>query len=647
MLPPIDARPHHDGSPLYVSTQEPALGDAVRVRLRVPHRYGAVAAVKTRSNPNHEPRFTPAVIVHHDDEATWWEAELLIENPIHGYRFIITRASGETHFLSQLGLSDIETRDDDDFRLVTFAAPPAWGAEAVMYQVFPDRFARSSAADDRELPDWAEPADWHDEPIYQGPSTPRQFYGGDLDGIAQHLDHLERLGATVLYLTPVFPGRSNHRYDAHSFDHVDPLLGGDEALVRLVAAAHERGIKVMGDLTLNHSGDAHEWFVAARASAEAPERAFYYLDDDGGYVSWLGVESLPKLNWASDELRRRFIDGPDSVVGRWLQQPYGLDGWRIDVANMTGRLDDHDLNAEVRQLTQATMRAVNPDTLLLAESTNDAQSDMQGDGWHGAMTYASFTRPVWAWLSEPGPISWFFGLPYPVMPQYTGRQVADANTRFTAAMPWRARLNSMNALDTHDTSRFATRARPGAVPVALGLSLALPGIPVVFAGDEFGFTGENGEHSRTPIPWDRVDDFAPTIDLYADHLRLRREHPALATGSLRWLHIGDDALVFVRELADESVLVLAARGDADIVLDGIDAGQAVRLIGGAELAVDARGADATDGTIQTGPAARIRSTGMSFTAWALPGVDAPAFPGHGVPAAADSPQWSVVSRSDA
>ena len=647
MLPPVDARPHHDGSPLYVSTDAPALGDAVRVRLRVPHRYGHVAAVKTRSNPNHEPRFTPAVIVHHDGDATWWEAELLVENPVHGYRFVITRASGETHFLSQAGLSDIETRDDDDFRLSTFAPPPAWGAETVMYQVFPDRFARSAAADGRELPEWAEPAEWADEPIYQGPSTPRQFYGGDLDGITEHLDHLERLGATVLYLTPVFPGRSNHRYDAHSFDQVDPLLGGDEALIRLVEAAHARGIKVMGDLTLNHSGDAHEWFVAARARADAPERAFYYLDDDNGYVSWLGVESLPKLNWASDELRRRFIDGPDSVVGRWLRPPFSLDGWRIDVANMTGRLDNHDLNAEVRQLTQKTLREANPEALLLGESTNDAQSDMQGDGWHGAMTYASFTRAVWAWLSEPGPISWFFGLPYPVMPQYTGEQVAAANTRFTAAMPWRSRLHSMNALDTHDTARFVNRARPGAVPVAVGLSVSLPGIPVVFAGDEFGFTGENGEHSRTTIPWQSVDDHAATIDLYAAHLRLRREHPALSHGSLRWLHASDDALVFARETADEVVIVLAARADSDIVLDGIDGAAATRLIGSADIAPDARGARVADASGAHGPAARIRSTGMSFTAWQLPGVATPAFPGDGVPAAADSPQWSVVSRSDA
>lgn len=656
MLPAIDSRPHHDGSPLYVSDPDPALGDAVRVRLRVPHRYGGVAAVLTRSNPNHEPRFTPAVLVATVGDADWWEAEILIENPVHGYRFAITRADGVTHWLSQEGLSEIETKDDDDFRLTVFAPPASWGADAVMYQVFPDRFARSAAADSRELPDWAQPAQWGDEPIHRGPSTPHQLYGGDLDGIAEHLDHLQRLGATVLYLTPVFPGRSNHRYDAHSFDHVDSLLGGDEALVRLVEAAHAHGIKVMGDLTLNHSGDGHEWFTASRNTPGAVESEFYYWADEqqDGYESWLGVPSLPKLNWASEELRRRFIDGADSVVGKWLGAPFHLDGWRIDVANMTGRLRDQDLNAEVRQLTQATMREVNSETLLLAESTNDAASDMQGDGWHGAMTYASFTRPVWAWLSEPGDIDWFFGLPYPRMPNYTGGQVHAAQCRFTAAYPWRSRLHTMNALDTHDTARFATRARPGAVPVALGLSVSLPGIPVVFAGDEFGFTGENGEHSRTPIPWSSIDDYADTIDLYADHLRLRTEHVALRRGGLRWLHVSDDAFVFAREHAEEVVLVCAARGDAEIPLHGIVASDADRLIGSAELAAegtdeetDARGAARASGDVAETATARIRSNGMAFTAWRLPGVTTPAFPGEGVPLAADSPQWSVVSRTDA
>ena len=116
------------------------------------------------------------------------------------------------------------------------------------------------------MPDWAVPARWT-EPVYRvrGQDQGKQLYGGDLDGITDHLDHLERLGADVLYLTPFFPARSNHRYDASTFDRVDPVLGGDDALGRLTAEAHRRGMRVIGDITTNHTGDSHEWFVEARA----------------------------------------------------------------------------------------------------------------------------------------------------------------------------------------------------------------------------------------------------------------------------------------------------------------------------------------------------------------------------------------------
>ena len=153
------------------------------------------------------------------------------------------------------------------------------------------------------------------------------------------LDHLASLGVYLLYLTPVFPAASNHRYDAASFDRVDPLLGGDEAYIRLIEAAHARGMRVIGDLTSNHSGDTHEWFRSAHRNPGAPEQEFYYFTDAGNteYVSWLGYDSLPKFDWSSRELRDRFIEGEDSVVARWLKPPFGRDGWRLDVANMTGR----------------------------------------------------------------------------------------------------------------------------------------------------------------------------------------------------------------------------------------------------------------------------------------------------------------------
>src|SRR5690606_15669200 len=390
----LAAHPHHDGSPLYVSTAQPGLGESVRLRLRVPHAFGALRTVRVRSNPDREPSYAAADIVHEAPDAVWWQAEVAVENPVHGYRWLLEDGDGATWWLSSRGLATTETRDVDDFRLVTHPAPPAWGSEAVMYQVFPDRFARSAAADVRETPAWALPAGWDDPVIHEGPGTGTQFYGGDLDAVRDHLDHLVALGVNLLYLTPVFPARSNHRYDAESFDHVDPLLGGDAALVRLVEAAHARGIRVIGDLTSNHSGDAHEWFRAAHGNPGAPESAFYlWLDAaQNDYVSWLGHRSLPKFNWNSQELRTRFIEGPDSVVARFLKPPFSLDGWRIDVANMTGRYRDEDLNGEVRRAIRRTMIEVNPDTLLVGESTNDASfSDFEGDAWHGAMTYANFT----------------------------------------------------------------------------------------------------------------------------------------------------------------------------------------------------------------------------------------------------------------
>lgn len=613
--------PHHDGSPLHVSHDAPALGDEVRVRLRVPRGFGALDWVGTRSNPNREPHFSRATLLGEVDGWQWWEASVEVENPVHHYRWLLVGADGRQHWLSQLGMSEVEPRDDDDFRLVAHDPAPEWAASSVMYQVFPDRFARSAAADDRELPEWAISAAWSDPVDPLPPGRSQQVFGGDLDGVRERLDHLVALGVDLLYLTPVFAGQSNHRYDAANFDAVDDLLGGDDALVRLVAAAHARGIRVIGDLTSNHSGHAHDWFRAASADPAAPERDFYYFHAPGherghGYESWLGVPSLPKFNWRSLELRRRFIEGPDSVVAKYLRAPFHLDGWRIDVANMTGRLGGEDLNAEVRRTIRRTMLDVNPDTILLGESTNDAAGDFQGDAWHGAMTYTPFTRPVWSWLQEPGaPAGGGIGFALGRVPTYTGRDFHAAHTRFTAGFPWRTRLATMNALDTHDTPRFATSARPGTVPAAFGLAVSLPGIPVIWSGDEFGLTAVDGEASRTPMPWGSEADaaVAPTLAAYRSLVALRRSHPVLATGGIRWLAVMDDAVAFVRESAGSRVVVLAARAAASVAfeaaaLPGADA--AARVSGEGLL-------EASDSSVT------LSADGPGFTAWALGGVRVP------------------------
>jgi alpha-glucosidase len=552
------AQPHHDGSALYVSNPYPALGETVRVRMRVP-REAEVSAVHVRTCPDAEPAFVDAVLERRSDTETWWAADVACHNPVTNYRFILEGGPTGYLWLNGTGVHQRDIPDRDDFRLTTFGAPPAWSREAVVYQVFPDRFARSAAQDERPVPEWAIPAQW-DDPVRLGPEEiGRQLYGGDLDGIAEHLDHLEALGVTVLYLTPFFPSRSNHRYDASSFDAVDPVLGGDQALERLVRAAHERGLRVMGDFTTNHTGDAHEWFIRASSDPESPERS-YYVWEDGDYVAWLGVKSLPKLNYDSEQLRERTFEDPQGVVRRWLTGEHGLDGWRVDVANMTGRYMAQDHNHDVARQMRRAMEEVSPEALLVGEHCHDYTLDARGDGWHGVMNYAGFTRPVWTWLRDEAHAPSFLGVPL-MVPRLGGRSVMETMREFAAGVPWSTVQHSFTLLGSHDTTRVRSLVGddPRPVEVAAGLLFAMPGIPMLTYGDEIGMRGDFGEDGRRPMPWDERDWDSRLFDVYRGLIAARRRSEALREGGMRWVHASQDALVFLRETGSEVALVHCAR----------------------------------------------------------------------------------------
>ena len=570
--------PYHDGSVLCVSQSAPRLGERFAVRLLVPHDpTGAPGAdaVSVRAVRDGEPAWTAAQHEAEGPGGTWWRAELTADNPVTRYRFLLGGPPGSTagaySWLNGTGLHRRDVTDAADFRVVAHPGVPDWVADAVVYQVFPDRFARSAAAAARPVPSWARPAAWDEPVVHRGPDTGRQLYGGDLPGITEHLDHLVDLGVTVLYLTPFFPARSNHRYDASSFDTVDPVLGGDEGLAVLLEAAHGRGLRVLGDLTTNHTGDAHAWFLAALADPAAPEAGYYFFTDHPReYASWLGVSSLPKLDQSSPALRQQLFDGPSSVVARWLEA--GLDGWRIDVANMTGRYGAQDLAHDVARTLVATARATRPDAWVLAEHFHDAGPDLPGDGWHGAMDYTGFTGPALNWLVDAQDVGSSFGRPV-ATPSLPAHAVVATMREVHAAMPWRAQAASSLHLDSHDVPRFRTLVGGGTSGgvsaagrdrhlVGIALQLTMPGVPTLFAGDELGLTGVDGEHSRTPFPWDRPDSWdEPTLAAYRAWIALRREHVALRRGGLRWVHAGEDSMTFLREHPQERVLVHVARDD--------------------------------------------------------------------------------------
>ena len=605
---PLPEQPHHDGGPLHVPVRPRRIGDEILLRVWVPDSY-PVADLALRTVADGEIRTAQLSLAAREATGAWWETTLRVVNPVVVYRFCVLAADGAVTasgapapsyaWLTAAGLVPWDVSDATDFRLVAQETAPGWVDDAIVYQVFPDRFSRSAAMPvdghgrpaPEHLPEWAIPMAWEDEPAVQGVVTGQQFYGGDLDGVIDRLDHIASLGADTVYLTPVFPAGSVHRYDASTFDAVDPLLGGDEALVRLSAALHGRGMRLVLDLTTNHTGDTHEWFRAAQADPDSPEAGFYLFDEHPEqYACWLDVPTLPKLDQRSEVLRERLTRGARSVVGRYLAGPVLADGWRIDVANMTGRHGEVDLTHEVAREIRSTQREVaavtGRDTWLIAEHGHDATGDLAGDGWHGTMNYAGFTRPLWAWLANPGSELNWLGLPM-TLPRLSGTAISRTLREYNAQLSWEARSHSQNQLSSHDTPRTRTVVGSrGRQLTAIAALASLPGVPTLFAGDELGAVGTTGEHSRTPMPWPAIDETdgesgadgeggadSERVDLAIlaatrALLGLRRREAALRRGGLRWLHIGTDALIFARTHPEGDVIVHLARdAHAELTLD--------------------------------------------------------------------------------
>ncbi|GGI03791.1 alpha-amylase family glycosyl hydrolase [Egicoccus halophilus] len=568
---------HTDGSPVYVATPAgravaaPALGDRVVVRVEVPHA-AEVDAVHVRTTPDTEPAWAPARRVARGPAVDLFEAEVEVVNPISRYRFLLDGPGGQ-RWLTQLGVVDHDVADTWDLGLVATPPPPAWVADAVLYQVFPDRFARGDGSTDApeasRLPADALPAAWDDPVATVHPASMRQFYAGDLPGIVRHLDHLVDLGVTGVYLNPVFPAPENHRYCAADFDRVDPLLGGDAALVELAAALHARGMHLIGDLTLNHSGDRHPWFTTATADPSSTEAGFYLWHDHPGgrALGWAGVPTLPKFDHRSQALRAQLYDGPGSVAARWLAPPFSLDGWRVDAANVAGRSGAIDLTAEVQATLLRTMREVRgEDAYLLAEHCHDATADLQGAGWHGTMDYLGFTRAAWSWLRDPDRLDDAMGQPV-ALPRRGGAAVVRGLDLVRGQVPWRSVVHSLSLLGSHDRARWATVA--GDVDrrdVGLAWLLTFPGVPSLYYGDEIGSTGHDDLQARAPMPWHRPERWDHDALAWVRRLvALRRSSVALRRGGLRWILTADDQLAYLRQHPDERVLVQLTRSGTDPV----------------------------------------------------------------------------------
>ncbi|WP_019586782.1 glycoside hydrolase family 13 protein [Deinococcus apachensis] len=466
---------------------------------------------------------------------------------------------------------------------------PEWVKDAVFYQIFPDRFARSGRVTGLNLQSWGSPPQVHG------------YMGGDLWGVIERLDHIAALGVNAIYFCPVFQSASNHRYHTHDYYQVDPMLGGNEALRALIDAAHARGIRIVLDGVFNHASRGFFQFNDLLEQGEASAyRDWFHVSgwplhayDDAGpanYHAWWGIRALPKFNTSTPAVREFLWD----VGEYWMR--FGIDGWRLDVPN---EIDDDEFWREFRR----RVKAVNPDAYIVGELWGDAHRWLAGDQFDAVMNY-HFTRPCLAFFGArtlQQAANEYSGLGHiePLDAAAFARRMEEV-TRLYHPEIVRAQLN---LLDSHDTARFLTAAGGDATAFRLAsiFQMTYVGAPCIYYGDEVGLPGGHDPDCRRAFPWfDPASWDCETLGLLQKLTAARHATPALRRGEFHITHAGGDELVYVREHAEGNahVALNAGRTPAELPLARVQPGRYcdaltglhVELAEGTRVEVPARGA---------------------------------------------------------
>ncbi|CAM4372620.1 alpha-glycosidase [Paenibacillus alkaliterrae] len=417
---------------------------------------------------------------------------------------------------------------------IDIISPPAWVKDAVFYQIFPERFANGDKSNDPEgvLP-WG------------GTPTPTNYFGGDLQGVLDHLDYLSKLGVNAIYFNPLFQATTNHKYDTQDYFKVDAHFGTNEKLKELVEACHQRGIRVVLDAVFNHCGNTFPAFVDVVKNGPKSKYADWFfirewpLDVKDGIPTYdtFGFEPImPKLNTENPEVRDYLL----SIARYWIEE-IGIDGWRLDVANEV----DHHFWREFRK----AVKEINPEAYILGEIMHDSMAWLQGDQFDAVMNYP-FTNAL---------------LNFFAYSRIDANGFADAIQRQIASYPRQVNETSFNLLGSHDTTRLLTlcQGNKDRLKLAYLFELTFVGAPCIYYGDEIGMDGDHDPHNRKCMEWDvnKQDQNLLTFFQNIIHLRLKQE--ALRTGSIRFLaQSNKQLLTYERENADERFLIAINNSDA-------------------------------------------------------------------------------------
>lgn len=404
---------------------------------------------------------------------------------------------------------------------------PSWVYEAVIYQIFPDRFAigRGKSVYDKEklyTKRGGTICEWGTTPIRTGDSRQsKTFYGGDLWGIAEKIDYIYELGANCLYLTPIFTSPSNHKYDAIDYFSVDPQFGGNRALIKLIKVLKSHSMRLILDGVFNHMSNLSPLFKKAQRGSEFREFFNFYETHHRG---WWGVQSLPELNLEEVSVRK-FIS---LVLTHYLK--LGIDGWRLDCGQDLGPVNNAFVASVVKNFS--------------------IEKYVISELW----TYPS------GWNMVDGTMNYHFR---ELVISYLKGETTRAGNLFEKMYRDTPKIfGCWNMLDSHDTERLATTFPDGDLrKLAIVLQFTYPGVPVIFYGTEVGLDGGSDPECRATMIWDESKWDSELRNFYKQLIRIRKDEIALKVGE--FVLINEHPVAFMRRTQNvqDTIVVAVNPGD--------------------------------------------------------------------------------------
>ncbi len=474
-----------------------------------------------------------------DETFDFYEGKLYLKDVRFVYLFELIKGN-ETKYLTEYGVKD-ECDYEDRKYLKVFQYPTIieadvhevidWTKNAVFYQIFVERF---NCGDDSISPENL--TSWNDKP------TTKSHHGGDLQGIINKLDYLADLGINAIYLTPIFKGNTNHKYDTVDYMMIDEQFGDKKVFKELVDKAHEKGIKIVLDAVFNHCSNESVFFQdVVKNGKKSKYYDWFYINeypfkgDKNDYKMFAYEKHMPKLNTNNEEVKQYLFD-----VATYYINEFDIDGWRLDVSDEI----DHKFWREFRQKVKEAKK----DAIIIGEVWYNSYPWLRGDQFDCCMNYP-ITKACYDYFAEES---------------ITTEQLKNILSTVMIRNTTQANRMQLNLISTHDVPRFLTECNEDVnkYKMAVAMYMLYEGMPCIYYGDEIGMVGEADPDCRRGFIWDKSKWNLDIYNFYKKLISLKKLEIALQEGSLK-LDTANDLFILTRQYNDEKIIAIFNNSNED------------------------------------------------------------------------------------